>query len=184
MSCVAQPKKLINTWNKTPRVFWLLWKGPQSLSQLMRPVCTIWPLQVSPAFSCARFHLTLCAPSVLPTELLITSSKHELFLLPAVLRAICCSPDIHKLPDISQPTCSWVGPCDQFCWVSCELKWHVAEELGADVPSSSFLFYSCSHGGRMLRQQNHRLEEPGCWVSTRRPAVFRELPGCLCLSGK
>ena len=92
-----------------------------------------------------------------------------------MLRAICCSPDIHKLPDISQPTCSWVGPCDQFCWVSCELKWHVAEELGAGVPSSSFLFYSCSHGGHMLRKQNHRLEEPGCWVSTWRTAVFREL---------
>lgn len=54
---VAQPKKLLNKWNKTPSVFWLLWKGPQSLSQLMRPVCTGWPLLVSPAFSCLDFTL-------------------------------------------------------------------------------------------------------------------------------
>lgn len=54
---------------KPSNVILLLWKRSQSSPWLMRPAYTVWPLQISPAFSCILLPLTVWAPSVLSKEL-------------------------------------------------------------------------------------------------------------------
>lgn len=52
-----------------------LWERAQPSPWLMRPAYTIWPPQVSPAFSCIMLHLSTCVLSFLPMELQFLTTR-------------------------------------------------------------------------------------------------------------